>query len=108
VHARGLRRRPHQTPLNDDDAFLEFLRAVKPDWHRDAACREHPDVNFFPERGEDSRPAKAVCAKCLVRAECLAAGIREHFGIWSGTSERERRRIRAERGEIVVSRSEAA
>lgn len=29
-------------------------------------------VEFHPERGVSSEPAKAVCAGCLVRAECLA------------------------------------
>ena len=91
------------------EQLLEELRR-RPAWHADAACREHPDVSFFPERGEDVRPAKAVCAGCLARAECLAFGMREHHGIWSGTSERERRRLRVQRGEIVVGtdRSEAA
>jgi WhiB family redox-sensing transcriptional regulator len=59
-------------------------------------------VNFFPERGDDHRAANEVCASCLVRADCLAAGMSEHHGVWAGTSGRERRRLRVERGEIVV------
>jgi len=43
-------------------------------WHADAACREHPEVSFFPGQHESTAPAKA-CAACLVRAECLAAGL---------------------------------
>ena len=39
-------------------------------WAADALCVEYPEVEFFPERGQDSRPAKAVCARCLVRFEC--------------------------------------
>jgi WhiB family transcriptional regulator, redox-sensing transcriptional regulator len=63
------------------------------------ACRgADPDL-FFPDRGESLEPAKAVCAECVVRDECLefalAAG--ERFGVWGGTSERERRRIRRQR-----------
>lgn len=71
-------------------------------------CREHPDVNFFIDRGEDSRPAKAVCAGCLVRGECLDFALSgpERFGVWGGTSERERRRLR--RSASVATEAEAA
>jgi hypothetical protein len=41
-------------------------------WERDALCIEYPAVNFFPVRGEPTAPAKAVCALCLVLAECRA------------------------------------
>jgi WhiB family redox-sensing transcriptional regulator len=79
-------------------------------WEADALCREHPEVNFFPERGEDLRPAKELCARCLVSEECLTAGMGEHHGVWAGTSERERRRLRVEQGLVVVGtdRGEAA
>ena len=63
------------------------------------ACRgADPDL-FFPDRGESLEPAKAVCAGCVVREECLEHALRvgERFGVWGGTSERERRRIRRQR-----------
>jgi len=63
------------------------------------ACRGvDPDV-FFPDRGESLEPAKAVCAQCAVRDECLEFALLagERFGVWGGTSERERRRIRRDR-----------
>jgi WhiB family transcriptional regulator, redox-sensing transcriptional regulator len=80
------------------ELFLQML--ARPTWMADAACRETPSVSFFPERGQDARPAKAVCARCLVRAECLAfaeACGRDIVGIWGGTSERERRGRRSGR-----------
>jgi WhiB family redox-sensing transcriptional regulator len=67
-----------------------------PDWRHDGACRGmNPDL-FFPERGDPTMPAKAVCSQCPVRAECLrdALGQRERFGVWGGLSERERRVLR--------------
>jgi WhiB family redox-sensing transcriptional regulator len=72
----------------------ELLR--RPAWQADGACHEHPDVNFFPAPGEDSRPAKAVCAGCLVRTECAAYATRERIlcGIWGGTTGRDRRAAR--------------
>lgn len=74
--------------------------AVRPAWHRDAACKEHPDASWFPGRGEDVRPVKDVCKSCLVMVECLdyALGAGDSLvGIWGGTSERERRHIRRAR-----------
>lgn len=57
-----------------------------------------PDL-FFPERGASTEEAKAVCAGCAVREQCLEFALTngEKFGIWGGLSERERRRIRRER-----------
>ncbi len=71
------------------------LLTRRPTWMRDAACREHPDVSFYPELGQSLEPARAVCAGCLVRGECLEHAL-EHGerGVWGGTSDRERRAIR--------------
>ena len=68
-------------------------------WQDRARCREFDPEIFFPERGGSSKAARAVCAKCEVRAHCLeyALNNKEQFGIWGGTSERERRRLRKER-----------
>jgi WhiB family redox-sensing transcriptional regulator len=48
---------------------------------------------FYPERGQSSRAAKAIFAECCVKADCLAYALEnnEQFGIWGGTSERDRR-----------------
>ncbi|MGH2768237.1 MAG: WhiB family transcriptional regulator [Actinomycetota bacterium] len=61
-----------------------------------ARCLEVDPEIFFPERGGSSRAARAVCSQCEVRAECLLYALRNHeqFGIWGGTSERERRKLR--------------
>lgn len=78
-------------------ATAECLRLFeRPDWMADANCRGvDPDV-FFPERGMDTSQVKAICRACDVQAECLAYALNGHerFGIWGGTSERERRRLR--------------
>jgi WhiB family redox-sensing transcriptional regulator len=69
------------------------------EWQSGARCVEVDPEIFFPERGGSSRAARAVCDLCKVRADCLeyALNNKEQFGIWGGTSERERRRIRKER-----------
>lgn len=69
----------------------------RPDWMKDAACREHPEVSFFPSTGEHTDPAKAVCRGCLVRAECLEMALSQWgptTGVWGGLSERERKQLR--------------
>lgn len=75
-------------------------------WYLDAACLEVPNAValFFPERGQSWREAKAVCASCLVRDECLQYALDNgiHFGIWGGTSERERKSRRRARGNVAA------
>lgn len=69
------------------------------EWQTHARCAEVDPEIFFPERGGSSKAARAVCDKCTVKSECLeyALNNKEQFGIWGGTSERERRRLRKER-----------
>lgn len=94
---------PHELEYRADPADLVGASSVllellnRPAWMADASCREHPDVNFFPERGEDVRAAKAVCSGCLVAEDCFAYAVGRGVylsGIWAGTSDRQRRRAR--------------
>jgi WhiB family redox-sensing transcriptional regulator len=81
--------------LGYDPTELSDL-VVRPAWMRDALCREYPEVNFFPQRGQAAEPAKVVCARCIVCGECadfiasMDSGVASH-GIWAGTSARQRR-----------------
>ena len=64
-------------------------------WQERALCAQTDPEAFFPEKGGSTREAKKVCIGCDVRGECLEYAL-EHedesrFGIWGGTSERERR-----------------
>ena len=65
-------------------------------WQDRAECIGTDPELFFPGRGDDTRAAKAICATCPVRAECLAYALDNDikFGIFGGKSERERRRLR--------------
>jgi WhiB family redox-sensing transcriptional regulator len=71
------------------------------EWQRDAACAELDPAIFFPERGSSSKAARALCAECTVREGCLAYALDNpevaEFGIWGGTSPRERRVLRTSR-----------
>ena len=67
-----------------------------PEWMADGLCAQVDPELFFPEKGDQAREAKRLCAGCDVRAECLAHALahREAHGVWGGCSERERRRMR--------------
>jgi WhiB family redox-sensing transcriptional regulator len=62
-----------------------------------AACRGEEPAVFFPVRGGTSTKARAICAVCPVREECLEYALAdpEITGVWGMTSEGERRKLRA-------------
>lgn len=64
-------------------------------WTEEALCSQTDPDAFFPERGATNQDAKRVCRACPVRTECLSFAFAndEHWGIWGGLSERERRRL---------------
>ncbi len=83
------------------------MTATDRDWMDRGNCVGVNAALFFPERGESVVEAKAVCAACVVRAECLDYALthRERFGIWGGLSERERRRLRRARRAVAAARA---
>ena len=79
------------------------VQTISETWQLRAACRGPESAVFFPpassERREDREmretKAKAICAECHVRTDCLeyALTIREPHGIWGGLNEHERREL---------------
>jgi WhiB family redox-sensing transcriptional regulator len=90
--------RPAATPRRPDPALSQPPSTKPPDdaWRERALCAQTDPEAFFPEKGGSTREAKKVCMSCDVRAECLHYALThdERYGIWGGTSERERRRLR--------------
>lgn len=71
------------------------------DWRDNAACRDTDPDLFFPigTTGlavDQIDSAKAVCMACDAQNACLgfALATNQESGIWGGTSEEERRRLR--------------
>ena len=71
------------------------------DWRELAACRDTSPDLFFPVGTtgpaiEQIAQAKAVCATCEVQTLCLeyALATNQDSGVWGGTSEEERRKLR--------------
>ncbi len=93
IHARAELRLMAATV--DELPDLAALLTRRPGWHANAACRGVGTDQFFIERGGDSRPAKALCGGCPVRAQCADQGVAGHEkGVWGGMSEKDRRRAR--------------
>jgi WhiB family redox-sensing transcriptional regulator len=70
-------------PITDERPWVVF-----------GACRDaDPEIVFAPDK-DDTTKALAICASCPVQVECLdyALEARERFGIWGGTTDKQRRR----------------
>ncbi len=52
----------------------------------DLPCRTHDPDLWFAEAPADLERAKALCAGCPIRPDCLAGAIdrAEHAGVWGG------------------------
>ena len=79
----------------DDDTFIPN----QPRWMARASCRGLGTAAFFGDTPDDLAAARAVCALCPTRADCLEFALddRSLQGIWAGTDEAERRKIRRRR-----------
>ncbi len=70
-------------------------------WRERAACRDMDPDLFFPigttgPALDQIDAAKGICGVCAVRDLCLeyALATNQEAGIWGGTSEEERRKLR--------------
>jgi WhiB family redox-sensing transcriptional regulator len=77
------------------------LAAENDDWRDLSACRDTSPDLFFPVGTtgpalEQIATAKSVCDACPVTEPCLEFALltNQDSGIWGGTSEDERRRLR--------------
>jgi WhiB family redox-sensing transcriptional regulator len=81
-------------------------------WRRLSACAGIDTDIFYPEPStpENKADAKAVCARCDVRLECLldAFATSERFGIRGGLTPRERRTLARRMREADTRRAPAA
>lgn len=75
------------------------------EWREEALCAQTDPEAFFPEKGGSVRAAKAMCARCPVRVECLDDAIASdevNDGVRGGLSPRQRRAESARRGNKVT------
>lgn len=76
----------------------KLRRMLRPEaWQDDAACKGvDPDLMVPWHQDSVAADAKAVCAECPVKKQCLdfAMRNREEWGIWGGLNPAERRALR--------------
>lgn len=68
-------------------------------WRARAACRGADQSTFYPENPKQLAPARAICAACAVRDDCLRFVLAlpaadDKCGVFAGTSARQRERLR--------------
>ena len=71
---------------------------VDPVWRKNAnhSCKGMGFDIFFPNDGEGTQAAQAICETCPVKTLCLnyALAQPEEYGVWGGVSERRRKIMR--------------
>lgn len=82
---------------HDDLGWANALIRPQP-WMKSAMCAQTDPDAFFPEASNSVSitRAKAICASCPVIGQCLDYALRnnEKEGVWGGTTEKERHRLR--------------
>lgn len=89
---------PKTNPTAQSASLAVLLAAVNLDgaaWRTRAACRGMTGTmtpgSAGGRRPANYTPALAICAGCPVVGPCRVAGTAERFGVWGGTTPRERK-----------------
>ena len=79
-------------------AGLPTRPATGTTWRDNALCAQTDPELFFPEKGRAAHDAIAICRSCDVQKKCLEwALVHGEHGIWGGTTESDRRKLRRAR-----------
>ena len=72
---------------------------MRDDWRAGALCAQTDPEAFFPAPTQTAHAALRICARCEVRAECLADAIEvgDEHGVRGGVSASRRKRMAADR-----------
>lgn len=89
---------------------MSIFDFTPPEWMAEAPCASVDPELFFPDKGATRTvaEARAICADCPVRAQCLEYALTSEealYGVWAGTTERDRRPMRKARGISRYERS---
>lgn len=101
AYQRELRRRRRLAAKLNEDRVALPVASDEGDvsWMERGACRDPkvPTSLFFPQRGAHHvvNKAKAICAGCEVRTDCLDYALRtnQRVGIWGGVAGHELRQL---------------
>jgi WhiB family redox-sensing transcriptional regulator len=96
----GDRQPGHRQPGHRQSGHTQSGHTRGDDWRGSGACLSADPDLFFPISATGSSSAqitraKAVCAGCAVRAECIRFALAhpDVQGIWGGTTDDERRKL---------------
>ncbi len=83
--------------MKTEQLYLKLAEAIR-NAESNPPCQETDPDAFYCEQGDWStlRKARELCKDCPVRAECAEYAIAayEPYGVWGGTTPRERMKIR--------------
>ncbi len=67
-------------------------------WREYAYCKGTDPGLFYPITNKQQAEVAKVCGHCVVRNECLEYALEnKEYGVWGGTTERQRRDINKDR-----------
>lgn len=99
------------TSIGGHDALYKLLTNLPgAEFGATPECAETDPEVFFPEPGRMDliRQAIAICDRCPVREACLELALDGgDLGIWGGTTDKKRRKLRAERRRAQQEREAA-
>lgn len=87
-------------PLPDPGHDAKLAARITPGWQTQAACTSMPGDAFYPDPDDHGAQIEAAavttCNGCRVRSSCRAAALlNSEQGIWGGTNDVDRDRMRA-------------
>lgn len=83
--------------MTEDEHGLQDFVASRAtlDWKTQALCVGKQDLFFNDHKQSYVREAKAICADCPVKAQCLEHALTHlEYGVWGGMTANERRMLR--------------
>jgi WhiB family redox-sensing transcriptional regulator len=78
--------------------YIIYLTKEKFEWSEEAPCRAFgPDYMYPTSENSQTRVAGQLCFDCPFQVSCLnyALTIKEEYGVWGGTTEKDRKDIHA-------------
>lgn len=78
---------------NPWQTYIDYLLRAKLDWEEYVPCKEVGPQEMYPaSESKQLKVAQRICSMCPAQAECLTIAIAmdEPFGVWGGTSEKQR------------------
>ena len=88
-------------PYLNRDVCIEPIDIKEEEWKKNTNCQGLDTEAFFPiKRGayENRDMLTRICGACDVKQQCIDYAVKHDLqGWWGGTTEIQRRRIRAER-----------